>query len=165
LRFRVILGNFVLQAKKNSVMVWTEKYHLMKKPSDDQITRFVNFLYDHLDEFGDTRDDIRKAIDYAFSDEPGKGGFLLVRYDQNEIVGCVVMNRTGMEGYIPENILVYIATHRNYRGQGVGKSMLAEAVDQANGNVALHVEPENPALNLYKKAGFTNKYLEMRLQK
>jgi len=76
-----------------------------------------------------------------------------------------VMNKTGMKGYIPENILVYIATHRDYRGQGIGKLMLEESVNEADGNIALHVEPDNPALHLYKRTGFTSKYLEMRLQK
>ncbi|MDX5426634.1 MAG: GNAT family N-acetyltransferase, partial [Bacteroidota bacterium] len=33
------------------------------------------------------------------------------------------------------------------------------------GNVALHVEPDNPAKYLYENIGFTNKYLEMRYQK
>jgi GNAT superfamily N-acetyltransferase len=70
-----------------------------------------------------------------------------------------------MKGYIPENILVYIATHQDSRGRGVGKQMLQRAVELANGDVALHVEPENPARYLYEKAGFTNKYLEMRLTK
>ena len=137
----------------------------MKKPSDDEISRIVNFLYKHLDEFGDSQNDIRKAIEYVFSGESGKGGFVLVGYNQNNIISCVVMNKTGMTGYIPEYILVYIATHRDYRGKRIGKLMLKESINEAEGNIALHVEPNNPALHLYKKTGFTNKYLEMRLQK
>jgi ribosomal protein S18 acetylase RimI-like enzyme len=38
-------------------------------------------------------------------------------------------------------------------------------IKNTDGDIALHVEPENPALHLYKKLGFTNKYLEMRLTK
>jgi ribosomal-protein-alanine N-acetyltransferase len=146
-------------------MTMMKKYHLGNRPSDDEISRIVNFLFDHLDEFGDSKEDIRKSIDYAFSEEPGKGGFIMVRYEQDKIICAVVMNNTGMQGYIPENILVYIATHRDYRGKGIGKQLLQEAVSEAEGNVALHVEPENPAVHLYKKSGFTSKYLEMRLQK
>lgn len=137
----------------------------MKKPSDDEVSRIVNFLYKHLDEFGDSQEDIRNAIEYAFSKESGKGGFLLTGYKENDIISCVVMNKTGMTGYIPENILVYIATHRDHRGKGIGKLLLKESINEADGNIALHVEPDNPALHLYKKTGFTNKYLEMRLQK
>ncbi|WOK05652.1 GNAT family N-acetyltransferase [Imperialibacter roseus] len=125
------------------------------------------FLHKHLDEFGDEKEDILKCIDYALDDNLKPGGFVLVAHDQekDKIVGTVVVNRTGMEGYIPENILVYIAMHKDYRGQGIGKQLMQKAIDSADGNIALHVEPENPAVHLYKKLGFTNKYLEMRLVK
>jgi GNAT superfamily N-acetyltransferase len=146
-------------------MIKIEKYHLTRKPSDEEIIQFVDFLHNHLDQFGDSVIDIKKAIDYALSGESGKGGFLLAGYLENELVFCVVMNRTGMEGYIPENILVYIATHRDHRGKGIAKELLNEAISEADGNIALHVEPDNPARYLYEKMGFTNKYLEMRLQK
>ena len=42
---------------------------------------------------------------------------------------------------------------------------MQHAIDNAQGNIALHVEPDNPAIKLYEKLGFTNKYLEMRLNK
>ena len=70
-----------------------------------------------------------------------------------------------MKSYIPENILVYIATHSGFRGKGIGKQMMEEAIKLAHGDIALHVEPNNPAKFLYEKLGFTNKYLEMRLVK
>ena len=89
----------------------------------------------------------------------------MIGYEQNEIVGVVVINRTGMQGYIPENILVYIATHKNYRSIGLGKQLMQKAIEETDGNIALHVEHDNPALFLYEKMGFTNKYLEMRLEK
>jgi ribosomal protein S18 acetylase RimI-like enzyme len=70
-----------------------------------------------------------------------------------------------MEDYIPENILVYIAVDGDYRGKGIGKKLMEKTIEQADGNIALHVEPDNPAKYLYEKMGFTNKYLEMRLDK
>jgi ribosomal protein S18 acetylase RimI-like enzyme len=85
--------------------------------------------------------------------------------DGENVVGAVVVNQTGMQGYIPENILVYIAVHRDLRGQGIGKVLMTEAINLAKGDIALHVEPDNPARHLYQKLGFDNKYLEMRLKK
>ena len=41
--------------------------------------------------------------------------------ENDKIKGFVVMNKTRMKGYIPENTLVYIAVHQELRGQGVGK--------------------------------------------
>ena len=70
-----------------------------------------------------------------------------------------------MDGYIPENILVYIATDKNLRGKGVGKQLMQKAIEVTNGDIALHCEPDNPAKFLYEKLGFTSKYLEMRLIK
>lgn len=125
----------------------------------------ADFLYKHLDEYGDQRADIMKCLHYAFAEKPGQGGFVVVGEEDGEIVGAVIINETGMEGYIPENILVYIAVHQKMRGKGAGKSLMKAALDRAEGNVALHVEPDNPAFHLYKKLGFTNKYLEMRYER
>lgn len=125
----------------------------------------ADFLFKHLDEFGDKREDIMKAINYAFAEKAGQDGFMVVGVEDGEIVGAVIMNETGMSGYIPENILVYIAVHQKMRGKGAGKQLMKAAIDRAKGNVALHVEPENPARHLYEKLGFTNKYLEMRYQR
>ena len=118
------------------------------------------FLFEHLDQFGDPIADIQKCIQYAFD----KGGFMVVASLEGNIVGAVIVNRTGMSGYIPENILVYIAVNKTIRGQGVGKKLMQAAIDSAEGAIALHVEPDNPARFLYEKIGFTNKYLEMRYQ-
>lgn len=124
----------------------------------------VDFLYDQLDEYGDEREDIYNCLEYALSDRPHQGGFILMQRHNTKIAGIVVMNKTGMSGYIPENILVYIATHRDMRGKGLGQRLMKEAIARVNGDIALHVEPENPAKFLYEKLGFTNKYLEMRLK-
>lgn len=124
----------------------------------------VSFLYKHLEQYGDPAEHIKAAIDYALSDEAGKGGFLVVGRIDGAIAGAVVVNKTGMEGYIPENILVYIAVDNTLRGKGVGRALMKEALGRAKGAVALHVEPDNPARKLYENLGFTNKYLEMRYQ-
>ncbi|HSG68411.1 MAG TPA: GNAT family N-acetyltransferase [Bacteroidales bacterium] len=127
--------------------------------------RITSFLFNHLDEFGDSREDIGRAIDYAMSSYPLAGGFILTAEEKDDIRGAVVMNKTGMKGYIPENILVYIAVHQNHRGKGFGKILMNESLRYTKGDIALHVEPENPAKFLYEKMGFDNKYLEMRLKR
>lgn len=127
--------------------------------------RVVDFLFKHLDQFGDAREDIQKCMNYALGRDSKPGGLILTAKDQEQVVGAVILNKTGMHDYIPENILVYIATHGDYRGQGIGKQLMMNSIEQAEGNIALHVEPDNPAKKLYEKLGFTNKYLEMRLNK
>lgn len=122
----------------------------------------ASFLENHLDEFGDKHEDILKCLQFALN--PAKGGFILLALENNELIGAVVINHTGMDGYIPSNILVYIAIHRELRGKGIGKVLMLEAMASTRGGIALHVEPNNPAKKLYERLGFTNKYLEMRYQ-
>lgn len=123
----------------------------------------AQFLFTHLEEYGDKVEDILKCIDYVMN--PDKGGNVVVGLDDNKIVGVVILNNTGMKDFIPENILVYIAVDNSQRGKGFGKKLMQKAISIAEGNIALHVEPNNPAKGLYEKLGFTNKYLEMRLIK
>jgi [ribosomal protein S18]-alanine N-acetyltransferase len=125
----------------------------------------ADFLFDHLDQYGDTRRAILKCIGYAYGDEPGQNGFIQVAHDGDEILGVVIINDTNMGEYIPEHILVYIAVHAKTRGKGVGKQLMKKVIEATKGDIALHVEPDNPAKFLYEKFGFTNKYLEMRLKK
>jgi ribosomal protein S18 acetylase RimI-like enzyme len=77
----------------------------------------------------------------------------------------LVMNKTGMSGYIPENVLVYVAVDSRYRGEGFGGEIVKKAISMIEGDVKLHVEYENPAKRLYERIGFTTKYAEMRFIK
>ncbi|NCN04492.1 MAG: GNAT family N-acetyltransferase [Spirochaetales bacterium] len=127
----------------------------------------VEFLYTHLDEFRDSRSAISNAIDYALSAPNREKGFVLGAFSQegndpSALIGLVVMNATGMSGYVPPNFLVYIAVHRDFRGKGLGKTLLTEVFAQTSGSISLHVEYNNPAKGLYEKLGFTSKYAEMR---
>ncbi|MDN3686727.1 GNAT family N-acetyltransferase [Cyclobacterium jeungdonense] len=125
----------------------------------------ADFLFQHLDQYGDPKEDIMRCLDYALDQSDEKGGFAVLAREEGKIVGTAVVNRTGMSGYIPENILVYIAVDASQRGKGLGKKLMKTAIDMAKGDIALHVEPDNPARILYEKLGFTSKYLEMRLKK
>jgi len=133
--------------------------------NEERKKEIADFLFTHLDQFGDEHDAIMRCINFALDDKTKFGGYILTAEDAGEIVGAVVVNKTGMAGYIPENILVYIAVHENYRGKGLGKELMLKSIDKAQGSVKLHVEPENPARYLYEKLGFTSKYLEMRLHR
>lgn len=140
-------------------------YDAIHKPTELEKSAIVKFLHEHLEEYGDSQEDIRRAIDYSVKEFSSFGGFTMVLSENDEVLGACVINKTGMTGYIPENILVYIATHNKTRGQGIGSHLLEKVIDHTTGNIALHVEANNPAKKLYEKFGFTNPYLEMRLKK
>lgn len=136
-----------------------------EQPTSKDFDEVRDFLFTHLEQYGDEKNAIAKAMEYSLGKDGRPGGFILSSKDGEEITGAVVVNKTGMSGYIPENILVYIATHNQYRGKGIGKGLMKKALHVAEGDVALHVEPDNPAKGLYEHLGFTNKYLEMRFKK
>ena len=122
----------------------------------------ADFLFQHLDQYGDPKEHIMKCLDYSLSMYPHQGGVVVLAKENDQIRGAVVVNSTGMEGYVPENLLVYIAVHKESRGIGLGKQLMQKAMKNVKGDIALHVEPDNPAKFLYEKLGFANKYLEMR---
>jgi len=132
-----------------------------------EITKLTAFLFEHLGQYGDAEKDIRKAIEYALGIENKLGGLIVTAADQHtgQLKGACIVNKTGMSGYIPENILVYIATDKESRGLGIGKNIMQKVIEITEGDIALHCENENPARHLYEKLGFKSKYLEMRLKK
>ena len=146
-------------------MIEIKMYTEADKPDHNEKKVITGFLFKHLENFGDAIADIEKAVDYALKEYNSFGGFVLTAQQDHEILGAVVVNQTGMVGYIPENILVYIAIDKNSRGEGLGKKLMQKAIAHADGDIALHVEANNPARKLYERLGFTNPYLEMRLKK
>jgi len=153
--FQQIKKIIMLEIKKICKEQEFENYGINKN-------QFIDFLYEHLGRFGDPKPDIDKCLKYAFSEEKSEGGFALAAFIDNNLVGALIMNKTGMSGYIPDYILVYIAVDAAYRGQGIGRKIVEESFKHADGDVKLHVEYDNPAKRLYERIGFSTKYAEMR---
>lgn len=146
---------------KHSISIY-DKNNL---PNEQKESDLIDFLHTYLDEYGDERKYIAKCFDYALQRNNSPGGFIMSIEDGDIIKAVTVFNETGMSGYIPENILVYIATHSDYRGEGLGSTLMKNAIEHAKGDIALHVDEYNPAKRLYERLGFTNPYLEMRLKR
>ncbi len=146
-------------------MILFNTLSVLDNATDFQKNEIAEFLVFHLEKYGDPKQDILKCLDYALDKGSTPGGFVILALENEKILGVLVMNKTGMSGYIPENILVYIAVDAAQRVKGIGGQIMERAVKMANGGIALHVEADNPARKLYERLGFTNKYLEMRLTK
>jgi [ribosomal protein S18]-alanine N-acetyltransferase len=121
------------------------------------------FFHETMKPYEDSLEDIQRGLDYAFSTESGKGGFVMIAGVENQIAGALVMLKTGMKGFIPENLLLYVSIAAEMRGCGLGKQLIDLAINECQGSVKLHVDYDNPARRLYERMGFVNKYADMRL--
>lgn len=124
-----------------------------------------NFLLTKMQPFNDQPDEIRRGLDFAFGVDGGLGGFVMLAHRDDILVGVLVMLKTGMSGFIPENILLYVGVDPELRGQGIGKKLIEASIAECEGKVKLHVEYDNPAKRLYERLGFASKYAEMRLDR
>jgi len=128
-----------------------------------EINRLTNFLYEHSGLFRDSKSAIRKAILYAIKDIAGLGGYVFVIQKHHEILGVSVVNKTGMNEYIPENILVYIAVNKKYREKGVAKNLIEYIIKYCKGDISLFINKDNDVLKFFEANGFKERNIEMRL--
>ena len=115
--------------------------------------------------YNDSLEDVNKALDYGLGIDSSKyGGFVITATSGEELLGGLLMLKTGMSGYIPPYILLMVYVDPSLRGQGIGGKIVDFARARCDGDIKLHVEHDNPARHLYERVGFVSKYLEMRLK-
>lgn len=158
-----------LITKENSNDNQNLNIHVLKKltdiPSWTNLEELSDFLYESLKPYEDPQPIVRQGIIDALEPKQGEPGFVLLAESDQKILGALIMLRTGMKGYIPENFLLMVAVDPKTRGTGVGSKIIKKSFELADGDVKLHVEYDNPAKKLYEKLGMTTKYAEMRLIK
>ncbi len=109
---------------------------------------------------------IQEALDYALKNKPSFGGFVLTYTVNNRIVAGVVVNKTGMQGFKSENLLVLAALHEDFKAQTtLLEDLINKAVDYADGDIAIYAKPNHPALMMAKRMGFKDQYVELKFQK
>jgi hypothetical protein len=110
--------------------------------------------------------DVQEALDYALKHKPSFGGFVVAIKDNQRFLAAIVVNRTGMEGYSSNNICVFVGIDKSSEQQEeMLQQLMQKAISYANGDLAMHIEPDHPALQLYQQMGFRAKYLELRIEK
>jgi GNAT superfamily N-acetyltransferase len=122
----------------------------------------IRFFHETMQPYHDSREDVAKALDYALVPEKGQGGFVMLSHQGETLLGALCMLKTGMGGYVPENLLLFVTVAPEHRGRGVGKRLIEHCLAETDGDVKLHVEFDNPAKRLYERLGFATKYAEMR---
>lgn len=125
----------------------------------------AGFLDKHLGEYNDTRENVLKAVEYALSKFPHQGGFLILSKEKEQIIGAAVVNKTNMEGYFPENILVYFAVHEERRGEGQGTELIKRCIQFTKGDLMVRGKLSAENKKLLTNLGFENPYQEFILKK
>jgi len=125
----------------------------------------VDFFHNTMKPYEDKPADIEAALDYAFSDSEYAGGFLMVTHRGEHLAGALLMLNSGMGGYIPENILLFVTVNPEMRGQGIGAQLIKRCIAECEGDVKLHVDFDNPAKRLYERLDFKHCYAEMRYKR
>ncbi|AUC83956.1 GNAT family N-acetyltransferase [Polaribacter sp. ALD11] len=129
------------------------------------IDKITNFIHQHLEKNRDDKSAIRKSLLYAAKEIPSLGGYAFVMEKDDEIIGATIINKTGMSEYQSENLLAYLAVHKEFRNKGVATKLLNEAIDYCNGNITLNINKKNDAIGLFEKNGFESKKIQMTLHK
>lgn len=127
--------------------------------------RLIKFLSCNQGDYIIEKNDITSAIEYAMKDRPSFGGYVVTTEENNQIVGATVVNKTGMAGYGPQNILVYFATEQNSEDYTMSQELLDRTIKIAKGDIAFLVTPDNPWKAIFRKLGFESKLLEMNYSK
>lgn len=142
----------------------TTVYNSFTGMSPGEKGSLVAFICQHTP--NTNKKDIIEALDYALKEKPSFGGFILAIKKDHAFIASIVVNSTGMQGYKPSNIFVYVTIHEDHqKDDRVLKEIMCKALDMSNGDVALHIDPQSPVIQLYQKLGFTQRTLELRRNK
>jgi len=142
----------------------TTVYNSFTGMSPGEKVALVEFICSHTP--GTDKKDVLEALDYALKEKPSFGGFILAVKKGHAFIASIVVNNTGMQGYKPSNIFVYVTVHRDHqKDEEVLTEIMCKALDMSNGDVALHIDPKNPIIKFYQKLGFTQRTLELRMKK
>lgn len=133
--------------------------------SINDINRIANFLYENSGDYGDSKSAVKKSLLYAAKEIAGLGGYVFIMEHKSEILGALVINKTGMNEYLPENLLVNLAVKKDYRGKGLAKDLIDYTIEYCKGDIALHINKNNPVVKLFESRGFKPKNIEMVLER
>lgn len=144
-------------------------FHKIEKPGGmpgwTSVNEVVQFFHETMQPYEDSVEDINAALDYMFAQSEYAGGFLLLAETGGRLAGALLMLNTGMGGYVPENLLLFVSVDPALRGQGVGGRLIERSFSECEGDVKLHVDFDNPARRLYERMGLKHVYAEMRLKR
>lgn len=145
-------------------MVNQNYYNAYTKVTPIQKNSIVNFLHDNIEGDKVSKETIAEAVEYAVKDRPSFGGFVLTAAKEDKLLGAMIVNDTGLELNTKSRI-VFLAIDEKHRQNGVASGLVKRAIELTNGNLSLHLNPENTVIDKIKNLGFQTKYVELTFSK
>lgn len=136
----------------------------LDNPSFILMERITRFILDNSCEKGLSYEYVWKSVEYALSLSRNQGGFILLAREDGDITGVLVINRTSMEDYIPENILTHLVIGPHVNRNITGTKLLGMAIEITKGKIAVRLNKDHPDLSLYEIMGFRERFIEYQLQ-
>ncbi len=97
----------------------------------------IGFLRQHSDVAWIKPEGIQKAVEYAVKETPSFGGFIVTVEKDHRILAALIVNKTGMQGYLAEHIIVLNAIMPEYVNSPIMHELLRKAYSVAKGDIAM----------------------------
>ena len=126
-------------------------------------SKLMDFLEANTENGKFSKNEIAEAIECAVKERASLGGFIFALKEDDELLGAIVVNATGMENRNPKHRLSLFAVARAHRHNGIAKHLVEYAIQKAGRDMAIQLEPGKREMAFFEKLGFKEKYVEMRL--
>ena len=83
------------------------------------------------------KEKVTKAVDYALKETISFGGFIVTLEKEGQFVGAIVINKSGMGGLLPENLVVLNGVAPVAAQEEILALLLREAVMFTRGDIAI----------------------------
>lgn len=123
----------------------------------------VSFLSQYSETVWMEETAIYQAVDYAIKETPSFGGFIVTAEQDHQIIAALVINKTGMHGYMPQNIAVLNAVLPEYKNTNLIKELKAKAMMLTKGNIAIVVNNHGIKDMELQNMALEAKYMQMPL--
>jgi len=123
----------------------------------------VGFLSQYSEATWLDKNAIGQAVEYAIKEIPSFGGFIVTAEDNHQIIAALIINKTGMQGYMPQNIAVLNAVLPAYKSSAVLKEIKAKAMVLTRGDIAMVVNNQSVKDMELQNMALEAKYMQLPL--
>ena len=132
-------------------MTSTKLYNSFPRMSYQKKIALINFIYFNQEGSSLNKSTITHLMDYALKEISSFGGFVVTEENEVEILGAMVVNNTGMEGYMPNNLIVASAFLQSPGKEGSKKRILQKIMHATRGDAALFIKNTHHQENIFNE--------------